>query len=319
MNPGRCLVLGGTGFIGSHLVELLLANGFKVRVFGRSSTFPIGLSAGANCPEVSVGDFDDAQSVANAVKGCNYVYHLIARSVPASSNRDMVADASSNLIATLRLLEMCVREKVQQIIFSSSGGTVYGRTGDNRISESHNTEPQCSYGVIKLAIEKYLELFRTQHGLDYTVLRISNCYGPRLPTNGEQGVVGVFLDRLRRGEPITLWGNGLVTRDYVYVTDVARAFRATLGQRSPFRVFNIGTGVGTSLTKLIEMMERVTGCQAHILKRQARDLDVPVNVLDSTRAEKYLCWEAKTPLEQGLINTWKWMHADVQANSAHSL
>ena len=318
MTPSRCLVLGGTGFIGSHVVEHLLANGFRVRVFSRSSTFPIGMNVGADCLEFSVGDFHDTQSVANAVKGCDYVCHLIATSVPASSNRDMAADASSNLIATLRLLEICVREEVRRIIFSSSGGTVYGRTSDDPIPESHNTEPRCSYGVVKLAIEKYLELFRIQHDLDYTVLRISNCYGPGSPVKGEQGVVGVFLDSIRRQQAITLWGNEAITRDYVYVTDVAGAFRAALGQQSPFRVFNIGTGIGTSLVNLIDMMERVTGCQAHITKQQGRDVDVPVNVLDSTRARKYLCWRANTPLEQGLLNTWNWMQAGVQVSSAHT-
>jgi len=318
MKPSRCLILGGTGFIGSHLVELLLANGLRVRVFGRSSTFPIGLSVCANRLEFAVGDFHDSQSVAKAVKGCDHVCHLTATSVPASSNRDMVADAERNLIATLRLLEICVREKVRQVIFSSSGGTVYGRTGDDLIPESHSTEPLSSYGVVKLAIEKYLELFRIQHGLDYTVLRISNCYGPGLPVKGEQGVVGVFLDRLRRQESITLWGNGAITRDYVYITDVVGAFRAALGQQSPFRVFNIGTGIGTSLVNLIEMMERVTDCRAHIVKQQGRDVDVPVNVLDPTRARKYLCWQANIPLEQGLLNTWNWMQEGAQASSAHS-
>jgi len=207
---------------------------------------------------------------------------------------------------------------VQQVIFPSSGGTVYGKTETWPIPESHSTEPLCSYGIVKLAIEKYLELFRIQHGLDYTIIRISNCYGPGLPMNGEQGVVGAFLDRLRRGEPITLWGEGSITRDYVYVTDVALALRAALGQQSPFRVFNIGTGIGTSLLNLIEMMERATGCRFRILTQEARDVDVPVNILDATRARKYLSWEATTPLEQGLINTWKWIQARVRTTSAHT-
>jgi UDP-glucose 4-epimerase len=318
MIPGRCLVLGGSGFIGSHLVELLLENGLQVRVFSRSSSFPTRLTAVRDRIEFAVGDFDDVRSLANAVKGCDHVYHLIATSAPATSNRNMVFDADSNLIATLRLLEICVRERVQQVIYPSSGGTIYGKTENRPILEHHSTEPQCSYGVVKLAIEKYLELFRMQYGLDYTILRISNCYGPRLPVNGEQGVVGAFLDRLRRGEPITLWGDGSITRDYVYVTDVALALRAALGQRSPFRIFNIGTGIGTSLLNLIEMMERATDCRFHILKKEARDVDVPVNILDATRARNYLSWEATTPLEQGLVNTWKWIQAGVHATSART-
>lgn len=316
MSQGRCLVLGGSGFIGSHLVELLVEEGFQVRVFGRGAIpKPLG---GSSRVEFSAGDFRDVQTLAKAVRGCDFVYHLVATTVPASSNRDMVLDLESNLISSLRLLEICARGGVQQVLFSSSGGTIYGRTDNVPILESHSTEPRSSYGVVKLAIEKYLELFRTQHGLDYTVLRISNCYGPRLPTKGEQGAVGAFLDRLRRGEPITLWGDGSVTRDYVFVSDVARAFRAALGQKSPFRVFNIGTSVGTSLLALVEMMERATGCRAHIVKQQARDIDVPVNILDATRAREYLSWEATTSLEEGLVKTWEWIEGGVRAAPAHS-
>jgi UDP-glucose 4-epimerase len=317
MSPGRCLVLGGSGFIGSHLVELLLKDGIDVKIFSRSSSVPTRLVASRDRVELSVGDFHDAESLARAVKGCDLVYHLIATTVPTTSNRDMVFDANSNLIATLRLLEICVRENVRQIIFSSSGGTVYGKAEDRPIPEDHSTEPRCSYGILKVAIERYLELFRIQYGLDYTILRISNCYGPRLPINGEQGVVGVFLDRLRRGDPITLWGDGSIRRDYVYVTDVALALRAALGQRSPFKVFNIGTGIGTSLLDLIEMMERTTGCRFRILRQEAREVDVTVNILDASRARKYLSWEATTPLEQGLVNTWKWIQAGVHATTAH--
>ncbi len=316
MNPSRCLVLGGSGFIGSHLVELLLESAFQVRVFSRSPSLSATLAGVKSSVEFSVGDFRDAQTLANAVKGCDHVYHLIATTVPTTSNQDMVFDADSNLISTLRLLEICVHENVKQVIFASSGGTVYGKSDKQAISECHSTEPRCSYGVVKLAIEKYLELFRIQHALDYTVLRISNCYGPRLPINGEQGVVGAFLNRLQRGEPIELWGDGSITRDYVYVTDVALALRAALGQQSPFRVFNIGTGIGTSLLNLIEMMERATDCHFHILKREAREVDVPVNILDATRARKCLSWQATTPLEQGLAKTWKWMQAAVRATSA---
>jgi UDP-glucose 4-epimerase len=316
MSQDRCLVLGGSGFIGSHLVELLVDEGFPVRIFSR--TYPRALTGAARV-EISVGDFRDVQSLAKAVKGCDFVYHMIATTVPATSNQDMVFDAERNLISTLRLMEICVREGVQQIVFPSSGGTVYGRTGREPITELHSTEPQCSYGIVKLAIEKYLELFRVRHGLDYTVLRISNCYGPWLPIKGEQGAVGVFLDCLRRGEPINLWGDGSVTRDYVYVSDVARAFRAALVQKSPFRVFNIGTGTGTSLLALVELMERLTGCRARIVKKRGREIDVPVNILDAGRARKCLAWEATTALEEGLVKTWEWIQARVRAAPAHSV
>ncbi len=318
MNTPRCLVLGGTGFIGSHVTEHLLRSGLNVRIFGRCAPSATILAAIKDA-EVMVGDFQSGEHLAKAVKGCDYVCHLVSTTVPSSSNRDMVADVSGNLTATLRLLEICARENVRRVIFSSSGGTVYGNTGEYAIPESHRTEPLCSYGIAKLAIEKYLELFRIQHGLDYAILRISNCYGPRLPIKGEQGVIGVFLYRLLQCEPIELWGDGAITRDYVYVTDVAQAFRATLAQSSPFRLFNIGSGVGTSLKALISTMEQVTGSRARVINRPARHIDVPSNVLDPKRAKEYLCWEANTALEEGLTRTWKWMQPGVLASSSRTL
>jgi UDP-glucose 4-epimerase len=307
MTAGRCLVLGGSGFMGSHLVELLADRGWQVRGFSQSAD-RWQPAAASNVSWVT-GDFRDPKTVADAVDGCDYVCHLIGTTTPASSNRDVVFDAETNLIPTLRLLEACVRAKVRRIVFSSSGGTVYGATGRSPISEEHPTQPHSSYGIIKLAIEKYLELFRRLHGLDYTVLRVANCYGPRLPVAGEQGVVGSFLDRLHRGEPIELWGDGSVTRDYVYVGDVARAFWAALGQQSPFKIFNVGTGVGTSLLDLIALMERVTGRRATLARKPARQVDVPANILDPMRARESLGWQAGTPLEAGLLHTWNWVRA----------
>ena len=316
MSLGRCLILGGSGFIGSHLAELLVAEDFEVRILSRSAGSSSRLVAVAARVELLEGDYRDTQRLANAIRGCDYVYHLIATTVPAISNRDVVSDTDTNLIPTLRLLEICARENVRRIVFCSSGGTVYGRTENRPITEIHSTEPLSSYGIVKLTIEKYLELFRFQHGLDYNVLRVSNCYGPRLPIGGEQGVVGAFLERLRRKEPIVLWGDGSITRDYVYVSDVARAFRVALKEELSFRVFNIGTGVGTSLLALIEMMERVTGCRARICKEKARQIDVGVNILDSTLAQQYLGWEATTALEEGLLNTWNWIQTRPRTISA---
>lgn len=307
MTRGRCLVLGGSGFMGSHLVELLAERGWEVRGFSQSAD-DWRPATPSNVTWVTE-NFRDAKAVADAVEGCDYVYHLVGATNPASSNRDVIFDAETNLIPSLRLLEACVRAKVRRIIFSSTGGQVYGAAGPSPISEDHPTEPRSSYGIIKLTTEKYLELFRHLHGLDYTVLRVANCYGPRLPVTGEQGVVGSFLDRLYRGEPIEVWGDGAVTRDYVYVGDVAQAFLAALGQQSRFKIFNIGTGVGTSLLELIALMERVTGRRAAIVKKPARPVDIPANVLDPARAQQSLDWQARTPLAEGLLPTWNWVRA----------
>ena len=309
MTLGRCLVLGGSGFMGSHVAELLASRGWEVRGFSQSQAPDRWQFAAPSSVSWVTGDFRDPKAVASAVEGCDYVYHLVGATNPASSNRDVIFDTETNLIPTLRLLEACVRAKVRRIVFSSSGGTVYGASNRCPISEEHPTEPRSSYGIVKLATEKYLALFHHLHGLDYTVLRVANCYGPRLPVTGEQGVVGSFLDRLNRGEPIEIWGDGAVTRDYVYVGDVAQAFLAALDQTSPFKIFNVGTGMGTSLLDLLALMERVTGRRAAVVKKSGRPVDVPVNILDPARARQFLGWQAGTPLDAGLLHTWNWVRA----------
>ncbi|MEE9234552.1 MAG: NAD-dependent epimerase/dehydratase family protein [Candidatus Acidoferrales bacterium] len=307
MSGGRCLVLGGAGFLGSHLVELLVAEGYAVRVFDQPGRATHHLPPVLQQVEVVEGDFRQSGELGKAVEGCETAIHLVGTTVPSSSNRDPVFDLETNLVGTVRLLEACVQKKVKRVVFSSSGGTVYGEAQGLPMGESHPTEPRSSYGITKLACEKYLALFERLHGLDYTVLRIGNAYGPRGPVEGEQGVVGAFLARLKRGEPIPLWGDGSVVRDYVYVGDVARGFRAALGQQSSFRVFNISTGVGTSLRELIKKMEEVTGRRARIDSQAARPADIPVNVLDPRRAGQHLGWKATVSLEEGLRHTWEWL------------
>jgi UDP-glucose 4-epimerase len=308
--PGeRCLVLGGSGFLGSHLVELLLKEGIHVRVYSRSANSYNRLASLEDKIELVGGDIRASKALARAVEGCDYVFHLIGTTVPATSNLDPVFDIETNLSPAMRLLEVCVGAKVKQVIFASSGGTVYGDAGSGPIPETHLAQPRSSYGITKLTIESYLDLFYRLHGLDYAILRIANVYGPRLPTRGQQNAVGAFLARLSRGEPIVVWGDGSVTRDYVYVEDVARAFRAVLGQQSIFKVFNVGTGVGTTLLELVARMERVVGRRAEIVRQPGRQIDIPINILDPTRAREQLGWEAATSLEAGLASTWSWMQA----------
>jgi UDP-glucose 4-epimerase len=156
-------------------------------------------------------------------------------------------------------------------------------------------------------IEKYLELYSNLHGLNYTILRIANPYGKYQKLTAEQGAIGVFLDRISENETITIWGDGSVVRDYIYVGDVANAFVKALTQDSPYRVFNIGTGVGISLRNLLSAMEKVTGVKPKVEYAPGRQVDVSINVLDSTRAHRYMNWHAETDCETGLRKTWSWL------------
>jgi len=301
--------------MGSHLVELLVEEGFRVRVFDQPGRASARFRHIMEKLESFEGDFFRGDELVSALRGCEYVFHLIGTTVPATSNRDPVFDVESNVVGTLRLLEACRQAGVRKVIFSSSGGTVYGEAGDQPIPETHPTEPRSSYGITKLAIEKYLALFNHLHGLNYTILRMGNVYGPRLPVSGEQGVVGAFLARLKLDQPLVIYGDGLITRDYVYVKDVARAFRAAMGQSSPLQVFNIGTGVGTSLNELVVVMEKVTERRAQVVRQPARSVDVAVNILNPTRARQHLGWQPATSLETGLRHAWKWILGEREIQS----
>jgi UDP-glucose 4-epimerase len=309
-SPGLALVLGGAGFLGSHLVEALLARGRAVRVFDRENVDLRNLHGLEGDWTFTGGDFASVWDQARALDGVATVFHLISTTIPATSNQDPVFDVETNMVPTVRLLDGARRNGVQRVIFVSSGGTVYGRPRALPIPEDHPTDPLVSYGVIKLAVEKYLALYRHLHGLEYRVLRLSNPYGPRQNPAGAQGAASVFLGRVHAGLPIEIWGDGSVVRDYVYVADAVEAMLAAESHPEDDVTFNIGSGEGTSLNALVEAIREVTGREAPVRYLPARPFDVPANVLDVSRARRALGWTPRTSLREGLGRTWAWMERD---------
>lgn len=307
-NPMRCLVLGGRGFIGSHLVDALLVNGHFVRCFDRPHVAPLGDAHMSNPNfELYEGDLVSEADVTQALVGCDVCFHLVSTTLPKSSNADPVFDVESNVLGTVRLLTHAVRSGLTKVIFVSSGGTVYGVPKQLPILESHPTDPVCSYGITKLAIEKYLGLFKQLHGLDYTVLRIANPFGERQRTHASQGAVAVFLGKVLRGEPVEIWGDGSVVRDYIHIADVVDALLAALERASNEHVFNIGSGRGHSLNEVIDAIENVTGKVADRRYLPGRVFDVPVSVLAIERAQRSLAWSPRINFDQGLAKFADWM------------
>ena len=301
----KVLVLGGFGFIGAHVVGLLLARGHQVRVLEWPGRRPHEFVLPRwNDVELLEGDFLDAEAVSAALQGVEVVVHLVSTVLPEQSNENPIYDIETNLVGTVRMLSLARRHRVRKVVFSSSGGTIYGRAQSIPITEDHCTEPLCSYGITKLAVEKYLELSRQLGQLEYVVLRCSNPYGEGQDGNRPQGAVGVFLSRLTQGKPINIWGDGLATRDFVYVKDVAEAFVLATEMDTQSRVFNIGSGRGTSLNELIKIMVGVTGVAPEVTYDRARSLDVPVNVLDVSLARRELGWVPRIGLADGIGRTW---------------
>ncbi len=301
------LVLGGNGFIGVHLVEGLRARGHRVRIYDRSpNKLGLPLPEGAEYVEGELGNYG---LVREAVEGMEVVFHLVSTTLPKTSNDDPMYDVRSNLVDTVQLLEACVDAGVRKVVFASSGGTVYGPPLFVPIPEDHPTDPITSYGIVKLAVEKYLGLFSHLHGLDYAALRISNPYGPYQNPAGQQGAVPVFLRRLYTGEPITIWGDGGVVRDYLYISDLVEALALAAETGTRRKVFNVGSGRGTSLNELVALMAEVVGEQPEVRYLPARALDVPSNVLHVGRAREDLGWNCRVELTEGVARTWDWVRA----------
>jgi len=303
------LVFGGGGFIGSNLCAALLASGHQVRVF----EYP---HVQSQCPphvisqiEWIEGDFTNQSDVDEAMQGCDVAYHLVSTSLPKGSNDNPAYDVESNLVATVRMLESAVLHRLKKVIFASSGGTVYGIPVRAPITESHPTDPICSYGIVKLAIEKYLHLFQVLHGLDYCVLRLANPYGEGQRPISSQGAVAVFLQRAICDEQIEIWGDGTVTRDYIYIGDVISAMLKALDYTGTERIFNIGSGVGRSLNELIGEIETVLGRTVKHVHQPGRQFDVPVNVLDIKLASQHLSWRPSVQFAEGIRRTLAWMQS----------
>ncbi len=303
----KCLVLGGGGFIGSHLSKALLEQNHAVRIFERPNLKPARTLPGGGNLEWLEGDFLNRKDIAQAVAGCEVIFHLISTTISNSSNDNPVYDVESNLVSTLHLLEAARLAGVRQVIFASSGGTVYGIPREVPIKETHPTDPVCSYGISKLAIEKYLHLYHAMHGLDYRILRIGNPYGEGQRTRASQGAVAVFLYKALNDEAIEIWGDGSVTRDYIYIGDVVQAFLKVMHSCCEHRCFNIGAGAGRSLNELIGAIESLLGRTLTRRFSPARAFDVPTNVLDIARAKAFLDWQPQTSFYEGLSQTFKWL------------
>lgn len=298
-----CVVLGGGGFIGTNLCRRLAAAGHRVRAFGRRCLFPDDLPG----VEWYRGDFTDPGAVAAAIQSFDIVFHLIHATMPQQANLDMAGDLQNNVVPSIALLDLCRKFAVKRVVFVSSGGTVYGCPQQIPTPETAPTTPICSYGISKLAIEKYLALYEYLHGLDYRVLRIANPFGPFQTTLKDQGIIAALIARGLSGKPMEIWGDGSVVRDFVFVDDVVGALaKAAMVEEGGERIFNIGSGQGRSLRDVIAAIEDRLGTGLRIEWKPGRAIDVPVSVVAIDRAREGLDWAPTTSFESGLEKTIEW-------------
>lgn len=295
------VVIGASGFIGSHLVDGLLAAGYRVRALARH--LPGLISSGAQGhPDLTLLPvcMGDRLALQEALTGADLAFHLASGSLPQSSNQDPIGDVQANLLGALNLLEAARNTKLRRLVMVSSGGTVYGVPQLVPIPETHATEPICSYGITKLAIEKYVALYRQLHGLEGIVLRVANPFGPRQRLDATQGVVPVFLGKALRNESLQIWGDGSTIRDFLDVSDVVEALLAAATYQGEEHLFNIGSGQGLSLNSLVTLLEQQLQRSLQVEYLPSRGFDVPTNVLCIERAKQALNWVPKVPVAKGL-------------------
>ncbi len=298
--PSRVAVIGA-GFIGTHTAAALLDAGVQTSVITRSppDARKQRLLAGAR---LAVADANSAELIRPHLADVDHVVFCASGLMPAESNRDPVADAHLSLPPLINVLEILRRTGGPGLTFLSSGGTVYGPSRAALIGEDHPTEPVTSYGIMKLAGEKYVRMYEQLYGLPATILRCANVYGEHQPATRSQGVVAVMLDRASRAEPVPLYGDGSIVRDFVYVGDVARLIRDSLRVADKPPIVNVGSGDGCSLSRLVELIGAAVGRPVAVERRPDRGFDVARMVLDIAVARTVFAF-APTPLAEGLRRT----------------
>jgi len=289
----KIVVLGGAGFIGSHLVDRLTSNGHSV------SVLDLAQSPNPLVENHFVGSHADTSLLKQAMDGMDVVCHLISTTVPASSNKNIEFDIETNLIASIRVFEVMRQLDVRKVVYLSSGGAVYGNPTTCPISENHNLDPTSSYGIVKVAVEKYLQMYEQLYEFQPLIVRPANAYGPGQNLKKPQGVIGHFLNNALHDRPIQVWGDGTVRRDYIFVSDLVNMI-ATAIEAGASGIYNAGAGVDFSVLEIINIIEEVLG---HTLEKEfmeSKDYDVEKVRLDIEAAKQAFGWTPSVALREGI-------------------
>jgi UDP-glucose 4-epimerase len=304
--PQRVTICGGCGFLGAHLARALALRGHTVRALCRTGAASDIARDEHGSVEFVIGDCANPNDVRRAIDGAETVVNLIGTTVPESANRSPHFDVETNILPALTVLERCAVSGVKHIVLPSSGGTVYGIPQYLPIDEDHPLQPISAYGIQKLALEHYYRLYHRLYGLEATILRIANPFGPKQNIGRHQGIISTYCYRVVRGLPLVVWGDGSVVRDFLYIDDVTSAMVAAIEQRNGLRVFNVGSGSGTRVSDIIRLLRKICDHEITIEYTPGRNVDVLENVLDIKRICLELDWSPQTSLEEGMAKTLTW-------------
>lgn len=297
----KAVILGAAGFLGINLATALNKAGLDVICFDQigSSHWPEGV-------KTILGDFGQPPAELMTELNEAYVFHLVSSCRPSTSTLSAAKEVSVDLVTTINYLEQTKDHDIQWI-FLSSGGTVYGQKDDECINERSATEPICSYGLVKLSIERYFELYKKLHKINYVAIRLGNPYGPWQDPNKGQGLVAALVNKALTNQKIEIWGDGSNVRDYIYIDDAITgimnaAFHGTSGE-----VYNVGTGKGTSIIELIETIRQSLNLEITVNHVDARTVDVRSNILDSSKLQSQVNWQIIFDLQHGVRKTAEWI------------
>ena len=294
----KILVTGGAGFIASHIVDAFIKEGHSVVVVDDLSTgFEKNINPKAKFVKANIGD-KKLEELFKEEK-FDLVNHHAAQMDVRRSVKDPEFDATTNILGTINLLQNCVKYKVKKFMFASTGGAIYGEQDYFPADEKHNTQPKSPYGISKLAVEKYLFFYNSEFGLNYSILRYANIYGPRQNPFGEAGVVAIFSTKLLKGEQPIINGSGEQTRDYVYVGDVVKANLIVMNDQNS-DIYNVGTTIETNVNALFYLLNKITGANKVEKHGPAAAGEQMRSVISSDKMFKKFGWKPSTPFEEGL-------------------
>lgn len=304
----KAFVIGGAGFIGSHIVDELLHNQVDVVIIDNLSSGSRNWIHG-NVTFYEMDMFDNDLDHVFAVERPDYVFHQAAQISVSQSMLAPSEDARMNILGTINVLQCAVKYGVKRFIFSSSAA-VYGFPEQLPISESHNINPISFYGMSKAFAEQYIRMFSAQSNLKYSIFRYANVYGPRQNSLGEAGVIAIFLDHLITGKPLTIYGEGTQSRDFIHVKDIAAACIKSIGQKESF-IMNLGTGNNISINELVAHIRNLTTTDVKTNKQPSRQGDISHSYLDNTAAREHLGWEPVYSIAEGLTDTYRFMQNEL--------
>lgn len=300
------LILGAAGFIGTNLgIELAKNISNEIKLVDKNKLY-FNSDVMSNNVKIIESSLDMNMDY-SILKHSDVVYHLVSTNVPTTSNQHISQDIEANVLFSSHLFDACVKYGVKKVVFISSGGTVYGKESACPLSEETPTNPISSYGVQKITIEKLLYLYNYMYGLDYRIIRLANPYGPYQRPNGILGAVTTFTYKALKGDEITVYGDGSVIRDFIYIDDAVRGILNIVKGDNKHHTFNLGCGYGTSINGVLEAVKSAIGCDLNVVYKARRSVDVPINYLDISRYEKYYGKLNPVPLVDGIKKTAEFM------------